>query len=354
MHPARPLVTLKCKLGELGALCHLRSTSDAHVRLMIELLDSAKPGGRLLPALVRAAVSVANSQRTLWLDTTWLTAASPLTEQPGGVFEYLDDMIESALLEELGLMTDGLPSLVPVIAGGAPDDLLRRVRLLVEHRERDLVIRFRQALPPRELVDRIRSIMLLTGSRVGHVHVVLDVGYVEEVREPQMAAVAEAAAAVHDVLGSGSTTLLAGSIPAARTTYATTARDRPEVVLWSEVCRRVGMIGYGDYGVTHPVPRSGENARAPYPYLCYTVPRRTVILRRRIEKGDVPAERFADLAEELVEREDFAGADFSWGDRELMRCRPSGGHAAGSVSRWVSMATSHHLEHVSRRTPADL
>jgi hypothetical protein len=114
------------------------------------------------------------------------------------------------------------------------------------------------------------------------------------------------------------------------------------------------MIGYGDYGVTHPVPRSGENARSPYPYLCYTVPRRTVVLRRRIEKGDVPAERFADLAEELVEREDFAGPDFSWGDRELTLCRPSGGRAAGSVSRWVSMATSHHLEHVSRRTPADL
>lgn len=354
MHPARSLVTLKCKLGELDALCHLRSTSGAHVRLMIELLDSAKPGGRLLPALVRAAVSVANLGRTLWLDTSWLSAASPLTEQPGGVFEYLDDMIESALVEELGIMADGLPGLVPVIAGGAPDDVLRRVRLLVEHGERDLVIRFRQALPPSELVNRIQSIMRLTGTRVGHVHVVLDVGYVNEVREPQVALAAEAAAAVHDVLGPGSTTLLAGSIPAARTTYATTARDRPEVFLWSEVCRRVGIIGYGDYGVTHPVPRSGENARAPYPYLCYTVPQKTVILRRRIEKGDVPAERFADLAEELVEREDFAGANFSWGDSELTLCRPSGGRAAGSVSRWVSMATSHHLEHVSRRTPADL
>ena len=354
MHPARPLVALKCKLGELDAICHLRSTSDAPTRLMIELLDTARPGGRLLPALVRAAVSVAYLRQTLWLDTTWLTATSTLAEQPGGVFEYLDDMIESALLQELGLMADALPGLVPVIAGGAPDDVLRRVRLLVEHRERDLAIRFRRPLPPSELVNRIRSIMRLTGTRVGHVHVVLDVGYVEEVREPLIAAVAEAAAAVHGLLGPGSSTLLAGSIPAARTTYATTARDRPEVSLWREVCQRVGVIGYGDYGVAHPIPKSGENARAPYPYLCYTVPRRTVTLRRRIEKGDVPAERFADLAEELVEREDFAGADFSWGDSELTLCRPSGGHAAGSISRWMSMATSHHLEHVSRRTPADL
>lgn len=354
MHPARPLVTVKCKLGELDALCRLPATHDAHVRLMVELLDSATPGGRLLPALVRAAVSVANVRRTLWLDTTWLTAASPLAGLPGGVFEYLDEMIESALLEELGLMADGLPGLVPVIAGNAPDEVLRRVRLLVEHRERDLVIRFRRPLPASELVNRIRAVMGLTGTRVEHVHVVLDVGFVEEVRTPKVAAVAEAAAAVHDVLGPGSATLLAGSIPADRTTYATTTRDRPEVFLWGEVCRRVGMIGYGDYGVTHPVPKSGENARSPYPYLCYTVPRRTVILRRRLEKGDVPAKRFADLAEELVERDDFAGPDFSWGDRELTLCRPSGGRTAGSVSRWVSMATSHHLEHVSRRAPADL
>jgi hypothetical protein len=82
------------------------------------------------------------------------------------------------------------------------------------------------------------------------VHLVLDLRFIEEVRTSQVAAVAEAATAVHDVLGPGFATLLAGSIPAARTTYATTARDRPEVFLWSEVCRRVGMIGYGDYGVT--------------------------------------------------------------------------------------------------------
>lgn len=354
MHPVRPLVTLKCKLGELDALCHLRSTSEAQVRLMIELLDSARPDGRLLPALVRAAVSVANLRGTLWLDTSWLTAASPLAGRPGGVFEYLDDMIESALLNELGLMADGLPGLVPVITSGASDDVLRRVRLLVEHRQRDLVIRFRPASPAGELVDRVRHIMRLTGTRVGHVHVVLDVGFVEDVREPQVAVVAEAAAAVHDMLGPGSATLLAGSIPALRTTYATTTRDRPEVSLWSEVCGRVGMIGYGDYGVTHPVPKSGKNARAPYPYLFYTVPRRTVVFRRKVEEGDDPAERFADLADELVEREDFAGPDFSWGDRELTLCRPSGGRAAGAVPRWMSMATSHHLEHVSRRIPADL
>ena len=99
MPDARPLVAVKCKLGELSALDNLRSGRDALVRVMVELLDSAKPGGQILPALVRAAVSAAEYGRTLWLDTTWLALGSPLARQPGGVFEYLDNLIESAVSE---------------------------------------------------------------------------------------------------------------------------------------------------------------------------------------------------------------------------------------------------------------
>jgi len=89
---------------------------------MIELLDSVKPDGKLLPALVRAAVRVAEFGRTLWLDTTWLTSTSPLMEQPGGTFEYLDNMIESELLENYGSHTPELAGLVPVVSIDASDD----------------------------------------------------------------------------------------------------------------------------------------------------------------------------------------------------------------------------------------
>jgi hypothetical protein len=357
MPDARPLVAVKCKLGELSALDNLRSGRDARVRVMVELLDSAKPGGQILPALVRAAVSAAEYGRTLWLDTTWLALGSPLAQQPGGVFEYLDNLIESAVSERLGLLATDLAGLVPVVSADASDDELRRVRLLVEHKDRDIAIRIRRpGKSAAELCERIRSITRQTGGRPGRVHAVIDAGFVETLRTDRVAAIAETLAAVSGLLGPGSTTLLAGSIPATRTTYATILRDRPEVALWNELRHSTaGEINYGDYGVTHPTPpQSGEGARSPYPYLCYTVPKKTVILRRKKEEGDAPAELFADIAEELVEREDFAGPGYSWGDHELTRCRRSGGRTAGSVSRWVAMATSHHLEHVSRRTAADL
>ncbi|WAL68736.1 hypothetical protein ORV05_13470 [Amycolatopsis cynarae] len=356
MHSVRPLVVLKCKLGELGALCNLRSGSDAQVRLMIELLDSVKPAGKLLPALARAAVRLAEFGRTLWLDTTWLTPASPLAQRPGGVFEYLDTIIESALLEAHGLFASELPGLIPVVPVTASDDDLRRVRLLLEHKSRDVAIRVHSPwMPEQDLAEHTRRIMRLTSAQTGQVHAILDAGFVEAVHTHHVRAVTRSAAVLSGLLGPGSTTLLAGSIPAIRTTYTTIEHNRTEVSLWREVRHSTPEIRYGDYGVTHPKPPiAGKGGRSPFPFLCYTVPQKIVILRRRLETGDVPAELFADLAEELVERDDFAGPDYSWGDHEFMRCRRRGGRTAGSVPKWVAMATSHHLEHVSRRTATDL
>ena len=305
------------------------------------------------PALVRAAVRVAEFGRTLWLDTTWLTSASPLVEQPGGAFEYLDNMIESELLENYGSHAPELAGLVPVVSIDASDDELRRVRLLVDHKKRDIVVRIRRPVTPAQvLIDQVRRITQLTAPADGRVHAVLDIGFVEVVRTEHVNAVTRSVEILADLLGPGSTTVLVGSIPKNRTNYGTIERARAEVTLWNEVHRsNANDIGYGDYGVTHPKPpTSGENARNPYPYLCYTVPRKTVVLRRKLEAGDAPAEMFTDLVEELVERNDFAGPDYSWGDRELTRCRRKGGRTAGSVTKWVAMATSHHLEHVSRGT----
>jgi hypothetical protein len=235
-------VTLKCKLGELDALYNLRSGSDAQVRLMIELLDSANTTGKLVPTLVRAAVRIAEFGRTLWLDTTRLTSASSLADQPGGVFEYLDNRIESALVDAYGLLATELVGIVPVVSVDASDEELRRIRLLMEHKERDMAIRIhRSVTPAQELVDRIRRVVRLTDVPDGHVHAVLDVGFVEAVRAEHVNAVTRSATILSELLGSESTTLLSGSIPAKRTSYVTTERARPEVSLWNAVSRAARM-----------------------------------------------------------------------------------------------------------------
>ncbi|WP_370310953.1 hypothetical protein [Amycolatopsis sp. WAC 01376] len=96
------------------------------------------------------------------------------------------------------------------------------------------------------------------------------------------------------------------------------------------------------------------NTRTPFPYPCYRVPRNTVILHRKAEKDDVPAERFTDLIDELVTRNEFAGPDYAWAITNWRGADVQAG-PAGSVPRWVAMATSHHLEtrgtEDSRRSP---
>jgi hypothetical protein len=356
MTTVRPLVALKCKVGELEALRNLRSENDAQVQLMIELLDSMKPGGDLLDAFVRAAVRMAEFGRSLWLDTTWLTSASPFTNQSETVFEQLEDLVRRTLRENYEHYAPRC-RLTPVVSIEAADDELNDVHAAIDERDREVVVRIRgRTTPVAELAGRVRRIARSAGSQGHRVHAIIDLGFIQGVRDSGAAAVTESAKVLSELLGPESITLLSGSTPRSRTTYETIERARLEVSLWNAV-RQGGAeeVGYGDYGVTHPDPPvTSRNSRNPHPYLCYTVPRKSVVLRRRPEAGDASAEAFADLAEELVDRPDFAGSGYSWGDEVLAQCRRRGERSAGSVSKWVAMATSHHIEHVSRRAASEL
>ena len=355
----KPLVALKSKMGELDSLLHLGDRENSIPRIIIELLDSVQPEGRgLVRSLVDAAVELVGRGHPVWIDPHLLSPAAGLAHCPGGPFEHLDNRIE----DEFGLFPSDFPAFIPVVPASASDDQLRAVALLQEHRPRDVAVRFRG--PSTEgLGDRLRHIARLTRLD-GHVmHAVIDLGHVEDVQPRQVGLVRSLATALTDHLGPDSTTLLAGSTPVTRHGYATTVRDRPEVRIWREVAGGVSgaQINYGDYGVVHPRPSaSGSNARLPHPYFSYTVPGSVIALRRKLvrESGKVAegaaGEAFADIADELVARPEFAGSGFSWGDRELTRCRRGGDRTAGSVPRWIAMATSHHLEHLTRRAPAEL
>ncbi|MFJ8960742.1 hypothetical protein ACIRG5_15280 [Lentzea sp. NPDC102401] len=363
----RPLVAMKSKIGEFESLRHLGDHGDSTPRVIIELLDSVQPEGRgqLMPALVGAAVRLAECGRPVWIDPYLLSPAAALARCPGGAFEHLDNRIENALADEFGLLAPDVPALIPVIPVSATDDRLRTVALLQEHRPREIVVRFRDLrITTVQLVDRLRHIARRTRIDDNTMHAVIDLGHVETVHPQQVEQAMSLARALTDHLGPDSTTLLAGSTPATRHGFATAVRDRPEVRIWREVAAGVSgaQINYGDYGVAHPNPPAPGNPgpRTINPYLFYTVPNCVIAMRRQLvrESGKVApgaaAEAFTDLADELVARPEFAGSGYSWGDRELAGCRRGGGQTASSVSRWIAMAMSHHLEHLTQRAPSEL
>ncbi|GGU62174.1 hypothetical protein GCM10010178_62960 [Lentzea flava] len=318
-----------------------------------------------MPALVKAAVQMAMRRQPIWIDTHLLSSAAALSLYPGGPFEHLDNRIESALFDEFGLLAPDVPAFIPVISASATDDQLGKIALLQEHRPRPIVIRFRNLqLSERRLDDDLRRIAVRARVADNPMHAVIDLGHVETVHPRQLTLTLALARMLTDRLGPASTTLLAGSIPADRHGFVTAVRDRPEVLLWREVARGVSgaEINYGDYGVVHPNPPAPgpPGPRTINPYLYYTVPNSMIAMRRQLSREDgkiaqgAAGEAFTDLADELVARPEFAGSDYSWGDRELMGCRRGGGRTANKVSRWVAIAMSHHLEHLAQRAPSEL
>jgi hypothetical protein len=274
-----PLVALKSKLGELDALRHLRAGDN--VVPMIELPDSVDAGrsAKVLPALIKTAVHIADLGRSIWIDTQRLAATGPLARQPGGPLEFLDNRIETASQVAHGLFAPDVAALIPVVPDVADDALLARIALLQEHRQRDVVVRIGQLhTPPAELVERVRRVARRCRVEVGHLHAILDAGFVEATQAAQVDLISSAANALCDLLGPGSMTLLADSIPPARHDYVTTVRDRAEVSLWNAVADQAPAtkIQYGDYGVVHPTPpqpSAGSEPRTPNPYLLLHRPR---------------------------------------------------------------------------------
>ncbi|MFD5827788.1 hypothetical protein [Lentzea sp. NPDC060358] len=353
-----PLVAMQSKMGEFESLLRLADGSTSVPRVVVDLRDEVDPAsGRLMTELVKAAVRLAYLRQPMWIDAGPLSAGATLSRQPGGAFRFLDDRIEAALLEEHGLLAPDVPAFVPVVPARSTDEQLSGVALLQEHRSRPVVVRFRD-LSAGLVDDCLRRVS--PAARGNPVHAVVDLGFVETVDAPRLELAQALVRTLTDRLGPSSTTVLAGSIPRQRDGFVTTVRERPEVVLWGEIAQTAGSeVHYGDYGVAHPdrPAPGGSSPRTPYPYLYYTVPSRTIAMRRKPAERDgtlMTGEAFTDLADELVARPEFAGSTYSWGDHALAGCRRGGGRSAATASKWVAMAMSHHLEHLAKRSPAEL
>ncbi|MBP2473323.1 hypothetical protein JOF53_002195 [Crossiella equi] len=359
------VVCLKSKMGELEALKHLEQ-DFGNVTVMVELLDSVSDGGKLLfPRLVDAVKRSFQLGKTLWIDTSRLTGNSPLSHHAGGPLQFVDSRLEDELIKEFGLYSTEMPPFTPVVPDAASDDLLATVRSLITHQHREVVVRLHEpTLSPEEQLRRLERIRRATRIETTHLHVVIDVGYLEHTTPELVTQVTTIASKISTALAPRTVSVLAGSVPRSRVHFTTHLRERPEVTLWQDVCAqsRDVAVHYGDYGVAHPVPslETGSQPRPPYPYLSYTVPHRTIELRRKpkdpADASDSSSanDAFIDIAEELTGREEFAGEHYSWGDQELIRCgtrRPGNGY--GIASKWVALATSHHIGHLARRPAAE-
>jgi hypothetical protein len=127
----------------------------------------------------------------------------------------------------------------------------------------------------------------------------------------------------------------------------TVTLPRHEWALWTTLRRRPSptqrpdMI-FGDYGIAHPVPKELDpRTMRMSASIRYTTPDSWLVAKGRNVR-QYGFEQYFDLCRALVERPEYSGAAFSWGDGFISECaaRRSG---PGNATTWRKVGTNHHL-----------
>lgn len=104
---------------------------------------------------------------------------------------------------------------------------------------------------------------------------------------------------------------------------------------------------YADYAIAHPIPRELDPRTIRMSAnIRYTSEENWLILKGRNVR-QYGFDQYFDLCQTLVQRPEYSGAEFSWGDRYIWECaaRNSG---PGNATTWRKVGTNHHMTLVSR------
>jgi Beta protein len=127
---------------------------------------------------------------------------------------------------------------------------------------------------------------------------------------------------------------------------------RREWDLWSALKRipPQRLPTYGDYVVQHPHPPQDDSGGGPNmrANIRYTTENMTLVARGRRAYSVEGREQYRGLCRMLVERPEFAGADYSSGDTQIAECA-SGAREPGSNNAWRGASSSHHLRLVTEQ-----
>jgi hypothetical protein len=130
---------------------------------------------------------------------------------------------------------------------------------------------------------------------------------------------------------------------------------RAEWLLWQALRKGKEKLpripAFGDYGIRAPHFPDAEidpKALRSSPNIRYTTIEDWLVLKGRKPKTPIAEKPTIDsdaLCRELVEREEFCGASFSWGDSWIQNCA-NGRDGNGNGTTWTAVGTSHHLAFV--------
>lgn len=153
-------------------------------------------------------------------------------------------------------------------------------------------------------------------------------------------------------------TFAASAFPANLSDYGPDSinlRERTEWLVWNKLREQQEKLGrlptFGDYGVQHPdfaetidprILQMSANIR-------YTSTNTWVIVKGKSVKRH-GGKQYNDLCRRLVQRPEFCGRGYSWGDTYIADWHtPERQKKPGNATTWRQVGTSHHLTFVLRQ-----
>lgn len=117
---------------------------------------------------------------------------------------------------------------------------------------------------------------------------------------------------------------------------------RMELIAWKALTQSQfgSKLRFGDYGVRNPM----SNDR-PSPHtngkIRYTSGHNHFIARGHSMQLDDKGAQYYKLAATIIGSKHFKGADYSWGDSQIVAC--SQGSFMGNATTWITIDTNHHV-----------
>jgi hypothetical protein len=132
----------------------------------------------------------------------------------------------------------------------------------------------------------------------------------------------------------------------------TTLLPRREWELWKTLQKRRNVLPradliFGDYTIAHPAPKELDpRTMRMSANIRYTAPNQWLVLKGRNVR-QYGFDQYFELCKILVQRPEYCGSTFSWGDTYIADCA-EGITGPGNATTWRKVGTNHHLTLVAQ------
>lgn len=335
---------LRAKAGEIDAIGRLRTSTQARTRPMLDFPlyvgdDSDSLSMQYGQRILDAAKAWGTSD-PIYLDFSRL---APESRTASGM-PLVDYVFEVARQSHLL----SIPTIGPLSRRGPGTAYFDAVSRVITRDKRGLAVRmpFEHCANISRLKMAIDETIDLVSVSLDQVDLFLDFGplalaAVEAPLRPALRAILADALRVVERVRFRHVVFAASNLPdslAPQRKNEVTRVARIEFQVWRDLVghRNVADIGFGDYGVVHPLQSDGKVPRAP--------PSRVRIATEDeyfLYKGDPDGIRV--LARRAIDDGRLQGVPDSWGSTTLRECARDCG-IAGNATNWIARDTNVHIE----------